>query len=106
MRPNIPPAPVGPTLGPWGLVLSPWGFALGMHVFLLGPQGFQISKCWHQQRELLALRAGPNAKPQHEWFSVAVEYRLKITFCNNYYTLGILLKMLVPICQITNYKEW
>ena len=39
-------------------------------------KAFQIPTCWYWQRNLLALGAEPNAKPQCEWFCFAVEYRL------------------------------
>ena len=35
-----------------------------------------IPTCWYWQRELIALVAVPNAKPQCEWVCDVVEYRL------------------------------
>ena len=69
----IRPARVG-SVG--GLALGQGGFELGLQGFTLGLRGFSET-CWYWQRKLFALRAGPNAKPQCEWFPVAVEYRLK-----------------------------
>ena len=60
------------------------GIALGI---ALGLQAFQIPTCWYQQRESLRFGAVLNAKPQREWFPVAVEYRLNcFANCFNIYS--------------------
>ena len=39
---------------------------------------FWIPTCWYRHRECLALGVLPNARPQREWFRIAVEYRLNL----------------------------
>ena len=43
-------------------------------------KALQIPTYWYRQRKPLALGAVPNAKTQHEWFHIAVEYRLYSTY--------------------------
>ena len=63
---RLPLARVGHYSLALGIIGSRWRVVLGL-------QGFQIQTCWYQQCE------SRNAKPQHEWLRVAVEYRLKCT---------------------------
>ena len=62
------------TLAPLGLALGIQGFSLGIQGLALGSRGFSDTNML--VLESLALGAGPNAKPQREWFRVTVEYRL------------------------------
>ena len=59
-----------------GLMLGLWELALGQGGFALGLRGFSDTNILVSASESVTLGARPNAKPQREWFCVAVEYRL------------------------------
>ena len=52
-------------------------FAFWWNISLRVCVGSKIPRCWYPQRQILASGALPNAKPRHQVFCVAVEYRLK-----------------------------